>query len=387
MELEKQKRIAQLICGHIAGKLTDEDARELEAWKNRSERHRACLREWCDEENQAKLLAQINAFDLTEGRRTVTRRRNRRRLRRYNTAAAIVTILLGSIFLLRRPQEESAIIPLPQQENIEAGKRQARLVMASGRTVGLDTLQQLEAEELTVRNEQGIFVIQTAADTVGQETPTYHCVEVPAGGEFDFRLPDGTQVYLNAESRLRFPARFMPGKERRIFLAGEAYFNVARDTSAPFSVALEHTTVTVLGTSFNVSAYPGENREITTLVEGAVNIAPNAGGCQLRLSPGQQGNYDATLDTLTRQAVDVSYYTAWKNGVFAFHKQPLEQVMRTLSRWYIFEPRYADPALKSILYTGKIARHATIEEVLHTFELLDEVRFDIRGKEITVSRK
>lgn len=105
MELEKQKRIAQLICGHIAGKLTDEDARELEAWKNRSERHRACLREWCDEENQAKLLAQINAFDLTEGRRTVTQRRNRRRLRRYNTAAAIVTILLGSIFLLRRPQE------------------------------------------------------------------------------------------------------------------------------------------------------------------------------------------------------------------------------------------------------------------------------------------
>lgn len=259
--------------------------------------------------------------------------------------------------------------------------------MASGRTVGLDTLQQLEAEELTVRNEQGTFVMETTTDDVGQEAPTYHCIEVPAGGEFDFRLPDGTQIYLNAESRLRFPARFMPGKERRVFLTGEAYFDVARDTSAPFSVALEHTTVTVLGTSFNVSAYPGENREITTLVKGAVSIGSHTGGRPIRLSPGQQGNYDATLDTLTRQAVDVSYYTAWKNGVFAFHKQPLEQVMRTLSRWYVFKPRYADPALKSILYTGKIARHATIEEVLHTFELLDEVRFDIRGKEITVSRK
>lgn len=387
MELEKQKRIARLICGHLAGKLTNEDAQELEAWIKRSEQHQICFREWCDEKNQTKLLAQINAFDLTEGRRAVTRRRNRLRLRRYNTVAAIAVLLLGSVWLLTNHRRNPQSSPLPQQENIEAGRRQAQLVMASGRTVGLDTLQQLEAEELTVRNEQGTFVMETTTDDIGQEAPTYHCIEVPAGGEFDFRLPDGTQIYLNAESRLRFPARFMPGKERRVFLTGEAYFDVARDTSAPFSVALEHTTVTVLGTSFNVSAYPGENREITTLVEGAVNIAPNTGGRPIRLSPGQQGNYDATLDTLIRQEVNVSYYTAWKNGVFAFHKQPLEQVMRTLSRWYVFEPRYADPALKSILYTGKIARHATIEEVLHTFELLDEVRFDIRGKEITVSRK
>lgn len=385
MELEKQKRIARLICGHLAGKLTDEDARELEAWVNRSERHRARFREWCDEDNQTKLLARINAFDLAEGRRALIRRRNGRRLRRYGTAAAIATLLLGSLLLLRHPQEESD--PLPLTQKIEAGKRQARLVMASGRTVSLDTLRQLEAEELTVRNEQGTFVLETPTETAGEETPAYHYVEVPAGGEFDFRLPDGTQVFLNAESRLRFPAHFLPGKERRVFLTGEAYFDVARDTSAPFSVTLEHTTVTVLGTSFNVSAYPGEHREVTTLVDGAVRLDRNTGGRPVRLSPGQQGSYDARLDTLTRQEVNVSYYTAWKNGVFAFHRQPLEQVMQTLSRWYVFEPRYADPELKSILYTGKIARHATIEEVLHTFELLDEVRFDIRGKEITVSRK
>lgn len=105
------------------------------------------------------------------------------------------------------------------------------------------------------------------------------------------------------------------------------------------------------------------------------------------LKPGEQGYYDATRKTLSQQTVDVNYYTAWKDGVFAFYRQPLEEVMKTLGCWYLFDTHYQNEALKSILYTGKINRHASIREVLHTFELMDELTFDIKGKEVIVRRK
>lgn len=122
--------------------------------------------------------------------------------------------------------------------------------------------------------------------------PDYHYVDIPEGGEFNFRLPDGTEVFLNTGSRLRFPEYFVPGQERRINLSGEAYFDVARDTASPFLVCLKHTTIKVLGTSFNVTAYPEEGHEVTTLVQGSVAMKQVTGGQEVLLTPGQQGNYD-----------------------------------------------------------------------------------------------
>ena len=162
---------------------------------------------------------------------------------------------------------------------------------------------------------------------------------------------------------------------------------VKRDPRSPFLVCLEHSAVKVTGTSFNVKAYPDDTNEATTLISGTVSMGIGTTEQWIVLKPGEQGYYDATRKTLLQQTVDVNYYTAWKDGVFAFYRQPLEEVMKTLGCWYLFDTHYQNEALKSILYTGKINRHASIREVLHTFELMDELTFDIKGKEVIVRRK
>lgn len=388
MELKQYSPIARLFLKHLAGKLNPEEQKLLNDWVNRSERNRAYFLKWCDEQQQEQLLEKIAAYDAAADWQTVVRKTNRRKYLRRAIAAASVILLIGGLGILRYAQEAPAPpVPLAQETTIQPGKRLASLITSSGETVQLDTLQHTEVDNLKVCRQEGTFILQNTGQANKNNTPEYHCVDVPEGGEFSFRLPDGTEIFLNAGSRLRFPEYFIPGKERRVYLSGEAYFDVARDTASPFLVCLEHTTIKVLGTSFNVTAYPEEGREITTLVRGSVSMKQKTSGKKFILTPGQQGNYDISKQTLTQQQVDVSYYTSWKNGVFAFDKQPVEQVMKILSRWYLFKIRYTEPTLKSILYTGKIARHASIQEVLHTFELLDELRFEVRGKEIIVSRK
>lgn len=387
MELKKHIQIVRLVLRYLAGQLNTAEQDQLDDWINRSERNRAYFQKWRDETQQDRLLEKLSAYDTADGWQAVLHRRSIRKRQRWTVAAASIILLIGGIGLLHYLQQPSSPIISVQEAAIQPGKRMARLLFASGEAVNLDTLQQMEKDNLKVCRQQGTFVLKTHNRTHPKSQPEYHSIEVPDGGEFGIQLSDGTHVFLNAGSRLRFPEYFIPGQERRIYLSGEAYFDVARDTTSPFRVYLKHTAVKVLGTSFNVMAYPEEAREVVTLVQGAVAMKQTDIGKELILTPGEQGSYDNIRQTLTQQKVETSYYTLWKDGVFAFHKQPLGQVMKTLGRWYLFEVHYTDPTLSNILYTGKIARHATIEEVLHTFELMDELRFDVQGKKITVSKK
>ena len=378
MGVKNDTTIIRLILGHWAGKLSEPEKKELDNWLAQSEKHRIYFQKWCDDERQNELLSKIGCYDPGEGWQQVVRKRNMRRNRRWwLVAAASVAILFGGLAVYRY-SEETSIYP---------GKRMARLITPSGEAVLLDTLRQTEIQQMKLHNDQGRVVIQAACGDANGDQPVYHCLEVPRGGEFSFLLPDSTTVFLNAESRLRFPDRFVPGSERIVYLSGEAYFDVKRDPRSPFLVCLEHSAVKVTGTSFNVKAYPDDTNEATTLISGTVSMGIGTTEQWIVLKPGEQGYYDATRKTLLQQTVDVNYYTAWKDGVFAFYRQPLEEVMKTLGRWYLFDTHYQNEALKSILYTGKINRHASIREVLHTFELMDELTFDIKGKEVIVRRK
>ena len=388
MGVKNDTTIIRLILGHWAGKLSEPEKKELDNWLEQSEKHRVYFQKWCNDERQDELLSKIGCYDPGEGWQQVVRKRNMRRNRRWwLVAAASVAILFGGLAVYRYSKIPVSLPLASEETSIYPGKRMARLITPSGEAVLLDTLRQTEIQQMKLHNDQGRVVIQAACGDANGDQPVYHCLEVPRGGEFSFLLPDSTTVFLNAESRLRFPDRFVPGSERIVYLSGEAYFDVKRDPRSPFLVCLEHSAVKVTGTSFNVKAYPDDTNEATTLISGTVSMGIGTTEQWIVLKPGEQGYYDATRETLLQQTVDVNYYTAWKDGVFAFYRQPLEEVMKTLGRWYLFDTHYQNEALKSILYTGKIYRHASIREVLHTFELMDELTFDIKGKEVIVRRK
>ena len=388
MGVKNDTTIIRLILGHWAGKLSEPEKKELDNWLAQSEKHRIYFQKWCDDERQNELLSKIGCYDPGEGWQQVVRKRNMRRNRRWwLVAAASVAILFGGLAVYRYSKIPVSLPLASEETSIYPGKRMARLITPSGETVLLDTLRQTDTQQMKLHNDQGRVVIQAACGDANGDQPVYHCLEVPRGGEFSFLLPDSTTVFLNAESRLRFPDRFVPGSERIVYLSGEAYFDVKRDPRSPFLVCLEHSVVKVTGTSFNVKAYPDDTNEVTTLISGTVSMGIGTTEQWIVLKPGEQGYYDATRKTLLQQTVDVNYYTAWKDGVFAFYRQPLEEVMKTLGCWYLFDTHYQNEALKSILYTGKINRHASIREVLHTFELMDELTFDIKGKEVIVRRK
>lgn len=388
MGVKNDITIIRLILGHWAGKLSEPEKKELDNWLAQSEKHRVYFQKWCNDERQNELLSKIGCYDPGEGWQQVVRKRNMRRNRRWwLVAAASVAILFGGLAVYRYSKIPVSLPLASEETSIYPGKRMARLITPSGEAVLLDTLRQTEIQQMKLHNDQGRVVIQAACGDANGDQPVYHCLEVPRGGEFSFLLPDSTTVFLNAESRLRFPDRFVPGSERIVYLSGEAYFDVKRDPRSPFLVCLEHSAVKVTGTSFNVKAYPDDTNEATTLISGTVSMGIGTTEQWIVLKPGEQGYYDATRKTLLQQTVDVNYYTAWKDGVFAFYRQPLEEVMKTLGCWYLFDTHYQNEALKSILYTGKIYRHASIREVLHTFELMDELTFDIKGKEVIVRRK
>ena len=388
MGVKNDITIIRLILGHWAGKLSEPEKKELDNWLAQSEKHRIYFQKWCDDERQNELLSKIGCYDPGEGWQQVVRKRNMRRNRRWwLVAAASVAILFGGLAVYRYSKIPVSLPLASEETSIYPGKRMARLITPSGETVLLDTLRQTDTQQMKLHNDQGRVVIQAACGDANGDQPVYHCLEVPRGGEVSFLLPDSTTVFLNAESRLRFPDRFVPGSERIVYLSGEAYFDVKRDPRSPFLVCLEHSAVKVTGTSFNVKAYPDDTNEATTLISGTVSMGIGTTEQWIVLKPGEQGYYDATRKTLLQQTVDVNYYTAWKDGVFAFYRQPLEEVMKTLGCWYLFDTHYQNEALKSILYTGKINRHASIREVLHTFELMDELTFDIKGKEVIVRRK
>lgn len=203
-------------------------------------------------------------------------------------------------------------------------------------------------------------------------------IVVPRGGEYQLILPDGTKVWLNSDSKLEFPNTFV-GDERRVKLAGEAYFEVAKNKAKPFRVEVDRVEVVVLGTSFNIHAY--DEAVKTTLVEGAVKL--NVAGKAYSLSPGFEANVDQGGVKIVKS--DVYEQIAWKDGRFVFREKRLEEVMSILSRWYDFEIFYQNAAVKDLHFTGNIPRHATINEVLKFLERTHLVHFSVVGRTVIVS--
>ncbi|MCK7557600.1 FecR domain-containing protein [Chitinophaga sedimenti] len=230
--------------------------------------------------------------------------------------------------------------------------------MADGQVVTLDSTGARDlSRNGTVVRQQGGRLLYGNASAV-----SYNTLQTPRGGQFQLQLPDGTEVWLNAASSIRFPTAF-PGKERLVEVTGEVYMEVARNADQPFRVKVnEQVNVQVLGTRFNINAYSDEKNIQTTLVQGAVKV--KSGDTGTILQPGQQAQVS---DNIRVVPADVDQVMAWKNGLFNFHNMELKEVMRQLSRWYDIDIEYRG-TIAPREFWGKMGRNLTLSEVLKGLE-------------------
>lgn len=303
--------------------------------------------------------------------------------KKYTAAAAIV--LVGSFCLyfgfkqknLKQRfavQKETKILPdaLP-------GTNKAVLTLADGSTVELDSAHigvLSKQGKSIVNNTSNGKLIYTAGNTGDEAIPQINTLATPRGGQYQIVLPDGSKVWLNATSSIKYPT-FFNGKDRRVEITGEVYFEVAKNAAMPFIVKTSNTEIEVLGTHFNVMAYDDENATKTTLQEGAVKIrSANWSGT---LKPGQQA-IQSKQNVNTIKEVDVDQELAWKNGLFQFADDDIQSIMRKVCRWYDLSVVYeGDIPVKQ--YSGRISRGVKVSELLNMLKYTG-VNSEIKGKSI-----
>ena len=381
-------KISEFISKSLSDCLEEGELQELEKWLAEDERHRELFDQWSSTELMEHKVGEYERLDYMkawEEFRTVRRDKlsaKRRKIRRtWMRYAAMFMIPLGvAVALLSRDdiKEKSRVEPI----TVKAGKSQAVLVLSSGERQVLDLGERnIEDGGMRISADSG-RISYNGKSRSGEVQDAFHILEVPRGGEYFMILEDGTKVWLNAATRLKYPVAFVGGI-RKVLLEGEAYFEVARDERHPFRVECEDSRITVLGTKFNVMAYKGQGNVVTTLVDGRVRVA--TGRDSLMLTPGEQAV--SGTDGIDVKKVDVSFYIAWTLGVFEFEEMSLGQITEQLGRWYDMTFVYDDPLLREITFTGAVERHRPLNVVLKMIEKLSRVRFEVKNDVITIYKK
>lgn len=304
---------------------------------------------------------------------------------RLAIAASVIGLIIMGGWLLSnknaRPQTAKAKEKKIEYKNdVLPGGDKAVLTLADGSTIVLD-----DAKNGSLSQQGNSKVIKIdgklAYDVLsdGSKAIVYNTIATPKGGQYQVELADGTQVWLNAASSLHFPTAFT-GKERRVEITGEAYFEVKKN-AMPFVVSVNGAEVQVLGTHFNVMAYNEEEAVKTTLLEGAVNFISGAKSNMLK--PGQQAQLEKSGHVKVESDVDVESVLAWKNGLFHFESSDLETVLRQIARWYDVEVVFKSKKTYDPLYV-EMPRNTKLSDVLKALEISGGAKFDIQGKKIIV---
>ncbi|HSF44605.1 MAG TPA: FecR domain-containing protein [Chitinophagaceae bacterium] len=308
----------------------------------------------------------------------------RLRWHRWVAAASIIFIVfvLGTLLSETRPKRPQAVVapPVKKVENdITPGHNGAILTLATGEQILLDS-----AGEGSLAQQGNVSVIKKNGELVYKNSGrnselVYNTMSTPKARQFNLVLADGSRVWLNAASSITYPTAFS-GKERKVTITGEAYFEVAHNNSMPFVVESGKNEVKVLGTHFNINAYDDENVVRVTLLEGSVDV--RRGTHSRIIQPGQQAqiNKDEQIN-LTRN-VDVDHVVAWKNGRISFQGADIGTVMRQMSRWYDVDIEYNEKM--NDRFYADISRSTMLSDVLKALELTTEVRFKIEGRKVSV---
>ncbi len=300
-------------------------------------------------------------------------------------AVAILFLGVASVYWIsnkKNNKQANFIAENKKQKSIVPGGNRAILTTSDGSTIVLDSIQNgtITHKGATQITKQGGMLIYNVSSSTGQDAPVvYNTLTTPKGGQYQVVLPDGSKVWLNAASSLHFPSAF-PGRERVVELTGEAYFEVVKNKKKPFHVRVGNMSVNVLGTHFNVNAYPDENSIKTSLLEGSVKIVTGKASGILR--PGEQAVLNNQGDKVDINDANLDDVMAWKNGLFQFDGAGITSIMKEIGRWYNVQIVY-NGKIPERRFDGKISRNAQLSEVLRILEL-SNVKFSVVGNSIIV---
>mgnify|MGYP002323667112 FL=1 len=379
--------IPSLLSKAFLGTLSEEEERALQQWRDESPENEQLYESEMNTEYIVQKSHEVARVNIVNGYMNVLLKRKRnvrvRRVRRIVSIAAGVVLPLLAVVLWYGTRERIEDVSEQVASVIRHGGVKAELVLADGTTRILgsevtDSLLVQQGANIVVQNQGVSYCVDSS---VVEER--YNTLRVPRGGEYSITLSDGTIVYLNSESELRYPVNFV-GRDRRVYLSGEAYFDVVQDEAHPFIVDMGNSSVRVLGTSFDVRAYADEDEVLTTLVQGSVKFS--AGKEFVTLEPGKQAVLGKSGSIETRE-VDTYLYTAWKEGVFAFKRQRLEEIMKVVARWYDVNVFWENVSQKEVTFTGKMKRYDDFSKVVEVLEMTGNTEFVIKENNIFIREK
>lgn len=372
-------QISELLKKYQEKTLSDQDLDKLDAWYlKKASNSNLQLNEY-ELEDSYKLLK--SKLPLQEETKVV-------RLWPRIAVAASIAVLIGTgIFYFTQPKEENVQVAAKPQE-IAPGGIKGVLTLSNGKQIVLseipakDTIaQEGEENEVTIKmnaNGEVTYIINPNTDG-GKDDNSFNTLSTPIGGQYNIILADGTKVYLNAVSSIKYPTQFN-GDKRVVELEGEAYFEVAKNKNKPFIVKSNNQSIEVLGTHFNVHSYNNESVVKTTLLEGSVAVTYK--NQKAILKPGQQSDVSDNFSKIKVKEVDPEEAVAWKNGRFKFDNADLKNVMRQLERWYGIKVEYRGN-VSDVRFNGGTFRNKNLSEVLKVLEL-SNIKFKVEGKTVIV---
>lgn len=379
-------QIATLIGKYLRQTISEQELSALQAWLDEKEENRQLLESFRKTYDRQRDIDFLAGMDTDAAWNRFKQRKKRKpfgkiiRVTGYAAAVVVVLFLGGRLFFPDRFSDERVVPDLTNRyhNDVLPGENKALLLLSDGRRIDLaqspDSLN--EQDGTIIAGNEG--EVQYVPNAVGSESVIYNTLVVPKAGTYRIVLSDGSKVWINALSELRFPVRFAED-ERKVMVKGEAFFEVVHDADRPFRVEVNGMEVEVLGTQFNVNAYT--DGVTTTLIEGAVKVS--AGQQEFRLSPGEQSYVDGGY--IRVQQADVAKAIAWQQGEFYFKSDKLTDVMDELARWYDLKVDYKGDIPTKVSYTGRISRNVNLTEVLEMLRYLSKADFEVRGRQVRVS--
>ena len=386
--MDYKNEIGHLLQKYFSGTIMPDEQRLLDSWMKEKEEHKQLFERLRKDTRFAEEYGIFREVDTTRAWETFRVKNGLGRQRRMTTwikyvAVIALPLLVAGVWLLY-PRGGEQSIPVAQNTKIVKREVSPVLEVVGGGKVILE-----KEKDKMIEAGRGVDVQQSSgmlvySDSVVSEYVDTNVLRIPKGGEFKLQLADGTRVYLNSATDLRYPVAFT-GPERRVYLKGEAYFEVAKDVEHPFIVVTDDVQVRVYGTSFNVNTL-GADGVRTVLVEGKVGIRGQDSDREYVLKPNELAFYDRDTRDMKIETVDPDLYTLWRKGIFVFERETLENIMNTLSLWYDMEVFFQSESAKQLHFSGHMKRYEQIEDILHAITDATGVVFTINDRTVCVSR-